>query len=182
MIDLFEVIVRLMAVKPLVRDEFDFEEAQEVIKKERASSIMFTSDHFEFERIMDAMTEKISQSVDKKGVVYIYVKGQGCTDRFKKKLLELSMKVNKIVIFGDPKKWPVLTINNNISFTQSYDILADNHQRFFIYASPSFNIALVARHHLHDGEERTEAIVTNAADAVSMAAQTLGTKIQLSNN
>jgi hypothetical protein len=49
-----------------------------------------------------------------------------------------------------------------------------NHQRFFMYISPGYSVALVARHNSSTGEARIESMMSTAKDAVSMLAQKLG--------
>lgn len=174
-IDLFENLVRYFAVKPLRVDVLDFEEAQKVIKKEKSAAVNFVGEHGYFEQSLDAMLNQAANIGLKTGTIYINVKGQGCTEKVKRKLMELAMSVGEVIIFGERDSWPI--IGENIKFTSNTDIFCDNHQRFFICQTPAFNIALVARHELHEGVERTEAIITNDADAISLLGVTIGTKI-----
>lgn len=174
-IDLFNTLVKYLAIKPLKFDQFDYDEAQNYIKEDKKGAITFIGDHGYFEQVLDAMVNQVAKSAIKTGTVYSYVKGQGCSDRFKRRLLELSMSVSNVIILGDPNNWPKMS--GNIKFSQNYDIFADNHQRFFIFQSPSLNIALVARHEIHDGEEKIEAAITNDNGAVQLLAMTLGTRI-----
>jgi hypothetical protein len=174
-IDLFESLVRYFAVKPLKVDNLDFEEAQNVIKKDKAAAVNFVGEHGYFEQSLEAMLNQAANLGLKTGTIYINVKGQGCTERVKRKLMELAMSVGQVIIFGVRENWPI--IGENIKFTSNDDIFVDNHQRFFICQTPSFNIALVSRHEMHEGVEKTEAIITNDADAISLLGITIGTKI-----
>lgn len=174
-IDLFETLVRFLAIKPLNLTNFDFAEAESLIKKDREGAITFVGEHGYFEQALEAMVVKAANKSTKGGTLYINIKGQGCSEKIKKRLIEFSMSFDSVIIFGEREKWP--SVSSNIHFTSNDDILADNHQRFFVCHSQSFNIALVSRHELHKGVERTEAAITNAADAVNLLAVTLGTKI-----
>lgn len=174
-IDLFDTLVRFLAVKPLPLEKLDFESAQRLIKKDKAGAVTFIGEHGYFEEALEGMVNRVSALGVKTGTVYINIKGQGCTDRIKKKLMELSMSVGNVIIFGSPEKWPAM--GADIRFTSNDDIFEDNHQRFFICHTPSFSIALVARHEQHDGVVKTEAIITNDSDAVNILAVTVGTKI-----
>jgi len=174
-VDLFESLVRFFATKPLPIDRLDFESAQKVIKKDKASAVTFVGEHDYFERSLGAILEQVGSPGIKSGSLYINVKGQGCTEKVKRKLIELSMSVNEIIIFGNPSNWP--NIGANIKFTSNDEIFADNHQRFFICHTPSYNIALVSRQEIHDDETKTEAIITNDPTAVAMLGVTIGTKI-----
>lgn len=174
-IDLFETLVKFLAVKPLNLNEFDFKEAQSVIKKDKLESITFLGEHGYFEHILDAFTHQVAESQTKGGTVYIYIRGAGCTERLKRRLVEMLMHVNSVIIFGDQTHWPIS--HPRIKFTKNFDIFADNHQRFFIFHGPGYNVALVSRHHEHEGVEETEAAITNDPEAVSLLALTVGTKI-----
>jgi hypothetical protein len=173
-LDLFEATVRYLAVKPLKFKEFDFAEAQEVIKQDKQVAVTFIGDHNYFEKALEAMVEKVILSQTQNGSIYINVRGQGCTEQIKRKLFELSNTASSIIIFGDKGEWP--RIASNVKFSENEDIFTDNHQRFFIYHSGGFNIALLARHEMHKGKEMTEAIITNDPGAVSMLGITIGTK------
>jgi len=174
-IDLFDRLVNYLGTKPLPLEKLDFEAAQNVIKKDKAEAVTFIGEHGYFEEALDAMVARASSLGTKTGTVYINIKGQGCTDRIKRKLMELAMSVGEVIIFGEREKWPI--IGANVKFTTNDDIFADNHQRFFICHTPSFNIALVARHATRDGKERIEAIVTNDSEAVNILGVTIGTRI-----
>ncbi|MEI6267088.1 MAG: hypothetical protein WCP14_04345 [bacterium] len=173
-VDLFEVAVRYLAIKPLKFDKYDFAEAQEVIKVEKISSVTFIGEHDYFEKSLDAMLTKVAITNEQNGTIYINIKGLGCSDRVKRKLFELSQVANTIIIFGEPEKWPRLS--PNIKFSKNDDIFTDNHQRFFIYHSSGMNIALVSRHDMHEGREQTEALITNDPEAVALLGVTVGTK------
>jgi hypothetical protein len=174
-IDLFEQLVRFLAIKPLKFEAYDFEEAQTIIKKEKQGAVSFIGEHGYFEKTLDVMVGQAATSEAHHGTIYINIQGEGCTAKIKKRLMELSMHVDSIIIFGDPEKWPAgLT---NVKFTQNFDILKDNHQRFFIYHSPAYNIALISRHEKHNGAEKTEAIVSNDQQAIDMLGVTIGTKV-----
>jgi hypothetical protein len=168
-------MVRFLAIKPLIFDNFDFAEAESLIKKDRVGAITFIGEHGYFENALEAMIGKAATKSGHGGTVYVNVKGQGCTEKIKRRLMELSMSFDSVIIFGEKEKWP--NVGGNVKFTKNDDIFADNHQRFFIAHSPSINIALVARHETHVGVERTEAAITNAPDAVNVLAVTIGTKI-----
>jgi hypothetical protein len=126
---------------------------------------------------MDMMVSEIIEGRERSGTVYLYVKGPDSVARINKKLFELSFHVDKIIIFGDQTLWP--RMSENIFFTGSDDIFTDNHQRFFIYQSSSYNAALVARQTGQEGEQRIEAAVSSAPDAVSLLAMTLSKRIPL---
>lgn len=175
MVDLFETLVRYLSVKPLPMDELDFSVAQDYIKAEKQGSIVFTDDHQYFEDTIDAMANRIGKQISGQGTLYIYIKGQNSSDKLKRRLIGLAVSVGRVFIFGELENWP--TASDNVTFSQNYDIFADNHQRFFVYQSAALNIALVARHHLHDGKEKIEGAITNAPDAVSVIAQTIGTNL-----
>lgn len=174
-LDLFNILIRYLAIKPLKFDNFDYVEAQDLIKKERQSSITFIGEHNYFESTIEEVTKKVIDTHLNVGTVYIYVKGKGCSERIKRNLLELVMNVHAIFIFGNPDDWQIS--DPKIKFVDPDDIFADNHQRFFMFQSPAFNVALVARHETHEGEERIEAAMTNANDAVALLGQTVGAKI-----
>jgi len=174
-IDLFDKLVSYLAIKPLPVEKLDFEEAQNVIKKDKLAAVTFIGEHGYFEQALEAILIRVSALGIKTGTVYINIKGQGCTDKIKRKLMELATSVGEVVIFGEREKWPV--IGANIKFTTNDDIFTDNHQRFFVCHTPSFNMALVSRHEQHDGVEKTEAIITNDPSAVNILAITIGTKI-----
>lgn len=174
-IDLFETLVRYLAIKPLRLDKFDFNEAEGLIKKDREGAITFVGEHGYFEQALEAMIVKAATKVGPGGTLYVNVKGEGCTEKVKRRLMELSMSFDSVIIFGDKEKWP--NVGGNVKFSANDDIFADNHQRFFICHSSAFNIALVSRHEAHEGQDITEAAISNAADAVNVLAVTISTKI-----
>lgn len=174
-IDLFNILIRFLAIKPLKFDKFDFLEAKEIIKKERESSITFFGEHNYFEDTINEITKKVAEAKLNSGTVYLYLVGKGCTDRMKHNLLDLVMSIHALYIFGNPADWPLT--DPKIKFVDPDDIFEDNHQRFFIFQSAAYNVALVARHEMHDGQEMIEAAMTNANDAVSLLSETIGTKI-----
>jgi len=173
-VDLFEIVVKYLAVKPLTFDEYDFERAQTVIRQDKQGLVTFIGEHDYFEKSLEAMVEKVAQIGTKTGTIYIDIKGTGCSDRIKRRLFDLAASADTVIIFGDPARWPEMS--TNIKFSARDDIFADNHQRFFIYHSSGYNIALVSRHHTHEGIERTEAVITNDPAAVSLLGVTIGTK------
>jgi hypothetical protein len=174
-IDLFNILVRFLAIKPLKFDQFDYLQARELIKKDREGSITFFGEHSNFENTVEEVTKKVTEAKLEHGTVYLYLKGKGCSERMLRNLMELSMTVHAIYIFGNKEDWPIP--DPKIKFVDPADMFADNHQRFFVYQSSAYNVALVARHELHDGQEMMEAAMTNADDAVSLLSQTIGNRI-----
>ena len=174
-IDLFNILVRFLAIKPLKFDKFDFLEARQLIKKDREDSITFYGEHNNFEMMIDEVAKKVTEAKLGTGTVYLYLKGKACNARMERNLLELVMNVHVIYIFGNPEDWPLR--DPKIKFVDPADMFEDNHQRFFIFQSSGYNVAMVARHDMHDEREMTEAALTNANDAISLLTQTIGTRI-----
>jgi hypothetical protein len=174
-IDLFETLVRFLAVKPLKFDTFDLEQAQGIVKKEREGAITFIGEHGYFEELLDTTAKKATNDNIQGGTLYIFVKGDGCTERMRRNLVEILMGVRSVVIFGDAEKWMI--VDPKIKYVDHEDIFTDNHQRFFIYQSPAYNVALVSRHEDYNGEVAIEAALSNASDAVSLLSQTVGTHL-----
>lgn len=174
-LDLFNTLVRFLAIKPLRFDQFDFNQAQELIKDDRKGAITFMGDHGDFEGTLEGIAKQVGDSKIAHGTFYLFVKGNGCTARMERNLLNILMSVQNMYIFGDPAAWPIH--DSKIKFVNPEGIFEDNHQRFLIFQSPAYNVALVARHHEHNSEEMVEAAMTNAQDAVSLLSQSIGTKI-----
>ncbi len=171
-IDLFESLVRFLAIKPLKFDEFSLEQARGMIKDERKESVAFISEHSYFETVIDALAKKVKGlGFANMGTLYINLQGKGCTTRMKQNLLELTLAASKIYIFGKKEDWELT--DPKIVFVDRLDIFEDNHQRFFIYISPGYSVALVARHNDSKGDDRVESMMSTAKDAISMVAQKL---------
>jgi len=179
-IDLFEKVVRLLAIKPLRFDEFNLEQAKSIIKSEKADSITFIDDHHAFEDVIEQTANRVGELGIKTGTAYIFVRGGGCTERMKRNLLEIIMSVHKIIVFGDQKSWPFF--DAKMEFVNLEDYLEDNHQRFFIYQSPSYNVALVARHVVRESNEVIEAAMTTDPEAVALVSQVLGSQVYKQQN
>lgn len=172
--DFFDILVRKMAVKPLEFQSFDLETAKKIIKSENEDLITLFGEHGFFENTLGEIAANIATGGIRNGTLYIYIKGEGCSERVKRNIVGLSMNTHRMVIFGDPEKWPLR--DPNITFVSPDDLFADNHQRFFVFQSPSYSVALVSRHEMRDGEEKIEAALTTNPEAVSMLAQTIGSK------
>jgi len=174
-LDLFDTLVRFLAIKPLTFDSFNLEQAKSVIKKENECCVTFIGDHGYFENTLEEIVKNVAGSNIKNGTVYIYVKGSGCSERVKRNLIELDLNVSRIIIFGKSEDWEIR--DSKISFVDPDDIFEDNHQRFFAFQSAGYNVALVARHSQHDGKEVIEAAMTTVDGAVSLVTQSIGTRI-----
>lgn len=80
-IDLFEKLVRFLAIKPFNENEFCLEEAEVVIKEENKNNITFIGQHGYFEDVLDTVEQRIANLKLNTGSLYIYIKG----DNSKKK-------------------------------------------------------------------------------------------------
>lgn len=161
-----------MAIKPLQFEEFDLEKARSIIKSNKAQSITFIEKHHAFEDIIEETAARVGDLGISNGTVYLYIKGDSCTEKMKRNLLEIIMSVHRVIIFGDSKNWPLY--DNKMQFVSPEGLFEDNHQRFFIYQSAAYNVALVARHVVKNGEEGIEAAMTTDPDAVSLVSQVVG--------
>lgn len=170
-VDLFESLVRYLAIKPVQCEKCDIEHIQNIIKKDKKDSITFIGEHGYFEDLLDTLARRVGDLGLKDGHMYLYVKSSSCKERFKNSLLELIINLKKIFIVGTPGEWPLQ--DPKIQFAQIEDRFADNHQRFFIYQSPTFQAALVSRHN-EKGE--IEAATTNDPEAVNFISQIVGSK------
>lgn len=179
-IDLFETLVRFLAVKPLKFEEFDLEAARTIVKKEREGAITFYGEHGYFEEVLEATGKKIAESQLESGTLYIFIKGKGCTERLKRNMIEILMSVKKVIIFGNREDW--LIDDSKISYVEPGEMFKENHQRFFVFQSASYNVALVSRHQQSEGEELIEAALSNASDAVGLLAQTVGVHLYHQHN
>jgi hypothetical protein len=173
-IDLFEVAVRYLAIKPIKLQKFDFADAEGLIKQDKQSAVTFIGEHGYFEKSLEAMLDKVTASQNHNGTIYVNIQGLGCSEKIKKRLFYLSESAGTLIIFGNKENWP--RVSQNIRFSEREDIFSDNHQRFFIYHSSGLNIALISRHDMHDGVEMTEAVLTNDPGAVTLLGVTIGTK------
>ena len=92
-------------------------------------------------------------------------------------MLKIILNVDHIYIIGEAKDWKIS--DPKIDFLKIENIFPDNHQRFIIFRSPSYNVAMTARKTKckKNGKDRIEGALTNKKDAVSFLAQILGTKI-----
>lgn len=171
-IDLVESLIRFLAIKPLDCSKCTFEKAKEVIKADKKEAVSFIGEHGYFEELIETLARRIGDLGLKDGHMYLYVKGDSCKEKFKRNLLELVLNLKHIFIIGDAKDWPIQ--DPKIKFSQIEDQFTDNHQRFFVYQSPSFQAALVAR---HDENGRVEAAMTNDPEAVTFLAQILGSRV-----
>jgi hypothetical protein len=164
----------------LVYENFDIDQAKEMIKKDEETSIVFIEEHGIFEDSIEETAQKATGACVENGTVYLYLKGKACTDRMRRNIVNFLMCVHKIVIFGDRENWPLT--DPKIQFVNPEGIFAENHQRFFIFQSAAFNVALVARHAYKDNQEVVEAAMTREPEAVSLLGQTIGTRMYNQNN
>jgi hypothetical protein len=99
-IDLFESLVRFLAIKPLRFEDFSLEQARTMIKEDRKESIAFIGEHSYFEEVIDSLSKKVKGlGYSNSGSIYIKLHGKGCTTRMKQNLLELTLTANKIYIY-----------------------------------------------------------------------------------
>lgn len=172
-IDLYEKLVRFLAIKPLEIAGFDIERAKEVIREENKKDISFIPQHGYFEDVMDTVEKRIGNLQPESGILYVYIKGDSSKQRIEKNLLSIILHVSKIYIIGKAEDW---TFNDpKIKFVDIEDAFTDNHQRFLIFNSPTYNVALVSRHGLATSGEKvqTEAAITNKKEAVTYLNQVL---------
>jgi len=170
-IDLFDKLVRFLAIKPLAAEPFDLEKARAVIKEENKDDISFVGQHGYFEDVLDTVQQRTGNIDLNQGVLYVYIKGQDSRKRVERNLLSIVLNVDKIFIVGKAEDW---SFNDpKIKFLDIESEFAENHQRFLIFNSPSYNVALVARHTSAGADRRIEAALTNKKEAVSYASQVL---------
>jgi hypothetical protein len=180
-IDLFEKLIRFLAIKPLPEDNFDLEKAREVIKEENKDDITFIGQHGYFEDVLDTVEQRIGNLRPAESSLFIYIKGESSKSRIERNLLNIILNVDHIYIVGTPQEW---RINDpKIKFIQIEDIFTDNHQRYLIFRSPTYNVALVSRHSESNDEDKRkiEAALTNKKEAVALLTQIIGTKIYRQN-
>lgn len=170
-IDLFDKLVRFLAIKPLTPGELDIEKAKEIVKEENKDDISFITDHGYFEDILDTVEQRIGNLQLHSGILYVYIKGDSSKARVERNLLNMVLYVDKIYIIGNAADW---SFNDpKIKFLDIEDQFAPNHQRFLIFNSPSYNVALTARHIEKGGKTVTEAALTNKKEAVAFLNQVL---------
>lgn len=170
-IDLFEKLVRFLAIKPLNEEAFNLEKAKEIIKEENKENISFIAQHGYFEDVLDTVEQRIGNLQPHAGTLYIYIKGDSSKKTIERNLLNLVLYVNQIYIVGKASDW---SFNDpKINFLDIEDKFTPNHQRFLIFNSPSYNVALTARHIEQKGETVTEGALTNKKEAVTFLNQVL---------
>lgn len=176
-IDLFEKLVRYLAIKPLNDEAFCIERAEEVIKEENKGNITFIGQHGYFEDVLDTVEQRIANLKPAESSLFIYIKGENSKQRIEKNLLNIILNVDHIYIVGKPQEWRIT--DPKIKFIQIEDIFTDNHQRFLIFRSPTYNVAMVSRHSecSPKGKRLIEGALTNKKEAVSLLTQIIGTKI-----
>lgn len=175
-IDLFEKLVRFLAIKPFDANPFSIDAAREVIKEENRDSITFIGEHGYFEDVLETVGKRISSLPPSESSLYIYIKGSDSKNRLEKNLLSIILNVKHIYIVGRSDEW---RINDpKIKFVELENIFTDNHQRFLIFRSPTYNIALASRHSIpKEGGKRTEGALTNNKEAVAFLTQIIGIKM-----
>lgn len=170
-IDLFDKLVRFLAIKPLKDEAFDLEKAKDIIEEENKDDITFIADHGYFEDVLDTVEQRIGNLRPENGTLYIYIKGDSSKARIERNLLSIVLYVSKIYIVGNASDW---TFNDpKIKFLDIEDRFTPNHQRFLIFNSPTYNVALSARHIDKDGKTVTEGSLTNKKEAVTYLNQVL---------
>ncbi len=174
-VDLYKSLVRYLAIKPLPEnDNLCQVKAQSVVKEENKDDISFIAQHGYFEDILDTVEQRIGNLKPENGVLYIYIKGDDSRKRIERNLLNIIMYVNKVYIVGKAEDW---SFNDpRIEFIGIEDRFVDNHQRFLIFNSASYNVALVSRRGEcvnPEDKAQIEAALTNKKEAVSFLSQTL---------
>jgi thiamine pyrophosphokinase len=91
-IDLFEKLIRFLAIKPLPEDDFDLEKAREVIKEENKDDITFIGQHGYFEDVLDTVEQRIGNLRPAESSLFIYIKGEDSRQRIEKKFIKYNPK------------------------------------------------------------------------------------------
>jgi hypothetical protein len=160
-----------LPLSPLVEEPFDLEKAKAVIKEEHKDDITFVGQHDYFEDILDTIEQRVGNLQLEQGTLYIYIKGENSKKRIERNLLNIVLHVDKIFIIGSPADW---SFNDpRIQFLGIEEEFEPNHQRFLVFNSPSYNVALVARHVQRNGNTEIEAALSNKKEAVSYISQLL---------
>lgn len=124
-VDLFESLVRYLAIKPVECEKCDIEHVKDIIKKDKKDSITFIGEHGYFEDLLDTLARRVGDLELKDGHMYLYVKGKACKERFRKSLLELIINLKRIYIVGTSAEWPIQ--DPKIQFSAIEGKFADNH-------------------------------------------------------
>lgn len=142
-----------------------------MIKSANLDKVIFIDDHLYYEELVEAITNEVIEKGFNKGTVYIHLLGKNCTTRLKGNIINLLMSVDKIFIFDKEENWMIG--DPKIHYTNPEKIFANNHQRFFIYQGPGYNVALVSRRN----QDQHEGAMANSDEAVSLLAQIVGLNV-----